>query len=93
MLPVQSVLPDALARLLARAPHSEGKFRFAWRLAVGPSIDRVTSVTMSSGDRRLVVRVPDPVWRREVERSLPMIHDRLASLLGAATVSVIDIRD
>jgi hypothetical protein len=92
MLPVQSVLPAAVARLLAQAPYSEGKLRFSWRVAVGPAIDRVTAVSVSREDRKLIVRVRDPLWRREVERSLATIEARLASLLGPQVIAGIEIR-
>lgn len=92
MIPVNSFLPSAVAQLLGQTPFSAGKLRLAWRIAVGPAIDHATTVTLGN-DKTLVVRVTGPLWRREVERSLPIIRDRLGTLLGADTVQSIQLRD
>jgi len=64
---------------------SPGKLSFAWGVAVGPAIQRVTSVTIREDGVVLVV-ADDPVWRREIRRSLPVILERLQGLLGSETV-------
>ena len=47
MVPVRRILPDALVALLRRAPLSSEKVAFAWRTAVGPSLDRVTTIDLA----------------------------------------------
>jgi hypothetical protein len=92
VIPVHTFLPNALADLLGQAPFSAGKLRLAWKVAVGPAIDRVTAISLAT-DGTLVVRVAGPLWRREVERSRPVILDRLGFLLGAGVVRGIELRD
>lgn len=88
MVPVSTVLPDALASALRRAPLTPEKVRFAWRHAAGAAIDRVTMVELQGGV--LVVRTRDAAWQREVERAAPLLLSRLARLLGEGCVRRID---
>ena len=53
-------IPGALAELLRSAPLSHGKVTFAWKAAVGPAIERVTSVRLESGT--LLVDATGPQW-------------------------------
>ena len=48
MRPLMHALPGALAELLRDAPLSPGKVGFAWRAAVGPNLERVTSVRLEA---------------------------------------------
>lgn len=89
MIPVQQLLPDALAAVLQKAPLSPEKVAFAWRAAVGPAVDKVTSVELR--DRMLYVRPKDAAWRREVERSAGLIRARLDALLGEGVVKAIHV--
>ncbi len=73
-------MPAALAAAIAKAPYSADKLSFAWRLAVGPSVARATSVRLVGSE--LHVRAENPAWQREVERSAGLIRDRVAHLLG-----------
>ncbi|MEQ1574809.1 MAG: DciA family protein [Vicinamibacterales bacterium] len=90
MIPVGRVIPDALVGLLRNAPLTPEKVAFAWRQAVGPSVDRVTTVELRESVLR--VRAQDPQWQREVKRSAHLIRARLDSLLGDGIVKRIDIR-
>lgn len=90
--PLNDLASPAIARLLADAPVTPGKVRFAWRLAVGPAIDRISTASFSE-DRRLAVSVPDESWRREIRRALPVIHERLAALLGPGVIETIVIKE
>jgi hypothetical protein len=63
---------------------------FAWRAAVGPAVDKATSIELRNG--LLVVHAKDGSWRREVERSTPLIRSRLQALLGDGVVRYIDVR-
>lgn len=80
MIPVQQVMPDALAAAVRKAPLTPEKIAFAWRTTVGPAVARATSVELR--DHELHVRVTDAAWQREVERSAGLIRARLQALLG-----------
>ena len=84
-------MPDALAEVLRKAPLTDEKIAFAWRAAVGAAMDRGTSILLRASVLR--VSVKDPAWRREVERSAPLIRARLDSLLGAGIVRSIEVRE
>jgi hypothetical protein len=90
VLPLTSAIPGALAALLRDAPLSPGKVSFAWRAAVGPGLERETSVRLIDGT--LVVDAASRLWAREVTRSSPIILRRLQSLLGSNTVIAISVR-
>jgi hypothetical protein len=81
-------MPESLEALLARQPPSAAKLTFAWQMAVGPALARVTAVERDGTTLR--VRTSDARWSRELERSQGVILARLASLLGAGAVR--DIR-
>jgi len=87
--PIQRFIPGALAAILEKAPLSPEKVSFAWRAAVGRSMDNVTSVELR--ESVLYVRTKDAAWRREVERSAGLIRARLDRLLGDGVVRVIEV--
>ena len=82
-------MPEALAAVLQKAPLTPDKVAFAWRTAVGPSVDRVTSVSLDGYTLR--VRTRDAAWQREVERSAGLICSRLDVLLGSGVVRSLDV--
>jgi hypothetical protein len=82
-------MPDALATVLRRAPLTPEKIAFSWRTAVGPAVDKVTSVALHNGV--LHVRTRDATWQREIERSATLIRSRLESLLGEDVVRYIKV--
>jgi predicted nucleic acid-binding Zn ribbon protein len=89
--PLTSALPGALAELLRGAPLSAGKVSFAWRAAVGPAVERETSVRLEG--RTLLVDAASAQWAREVRRSSSIILNRLKTLLGNDAVSEILVRE
>jgi predicted nucleic acid-binding Zn ribbon protein len=91
MRPLMQALPGALAELLREAPLSPGKVSFAWRAAVGSSLERVTSVRLDG--RVLVVEAASQQWAREITRSSSTILQRLKMLLGRETVDRIVVRE
>ena len=91
MRPLTSALPGALAELLRDAPLSPGKVSFAWRAAVGPALERETSVRLEGGT--LIVDAASRQWALEVRRSSTMILNRLQTLLGDGTVVSITVRE
>jgi len=46
MQPIQTLLSDAVARLVRPAPLSPAKLAFAWRATVGPAVSRATRVRL-----------------------------------------------
>jgi hypothetical protein len=89
VIPVHRVIPHALAAVLEKAPLTPEKIAFAWRMAVGPAIDKATTIELQG--RELRVRVKDQAWQREVERSASLICARLRELLGDGVVRGIDV--
>jgi hypothetical protein len=82
-------MPGAVAAMLRRAPLTPEKVAFAWRAAVGPAVDKATTIDLRQDV--LHVRAKDAVWEREVERSTPLIRSRLKDLLGEDVVRFIRV--
>ena len=89
VIPVHRILPAALAAILEKAPLSPEKVAFAWRSAVGPALDKVSTVELRG--RVLYVNVKDARWQREVEHSAGVIRARLESMLGQGVVRSIEV--
>jgi hypothetical protein len=89
VIPVQQVIPGALEAVLRRMPLTPDKVAFAWRVAVGPAVDRATTIDLR--DNVLYVSAKDPAWHREIERSMVLIKERLAALLGEHVVRKIHL--
>jgi predicted nucleic acid-binding Zn ribbon protein len=83
--PLNAAVPSVLQTLLDRAPMSEEKLAFAWRVAVGPSLERATHPSLRD-DGTVEVRVDHAAWRREVKRSHRLILSKLQGLLGESVV-------
>jgi hypothetical protein len=83
-------IPGALAELLRGTPMSPGKTEFAWGVAVGPALKRVTAIQLE-GDL-LLVDAATPQWAGEISRSRDVILSRLQALLGPATVRRLSVR-
>jgi len=80
-------MPAALAEILRKAPLTPEKVAFAWRSAVGPAVDKATTVELHNGVLR--VRARDATWQREVERSAGLIRTRLVATLGDVVRSIV----
>jgi predicted nucleic acid-binding Zn ribbon protein len=91
MEPVQSLMSSAVARLVRPAPLSPEKVLFAWRSAVGPAVSRVTRVRLA-GPGVLEVVVDDDRFGDELARSAPLVLSGLQALLGADTVSRLELK-
>lgn len=89
MVPVQHLLSGALGAILRKAPLSPEKVAFAWRTAVGPAVDRVTSIELRGSI--LYVRAADAAWQRELERSAAVVRARLETLLGPDVVRFVEV--
>ena len=90
MHPIRQAVPGAIAELLRAAPLSPGKVAFAWRAAVGPALERMTTVRLDG--HVLIVEAATAPWAREIARSAEEIRARLAALLGPETVASITVR-
>jgi predicted nucleic acid-binding Zn ribbon protein len=90
MLAIKYAMPNAVAELMRSTPLSPGKVDFAWRLTVGPSMQRVTAVRLEDGV--LVVETASTQWSAEVKRSTSVILRRLQTFLGEATVTRLEVR-
>jgi len=90
MRPLAHAVPGALIELLRGAPLSDGKVTFAWNVAVGPALERVTAVKLERGV--LLVEAASAQWSREIQRSNGVILARLQALLGTGAVRSISVR-
>ena len=79
-----------LVDIVRKAPLCPEKVDFAWRSAVGPALQRVTTVRLDD-DGILHVTAMNAQWAREVKRSSKLILARLEPMLGAATVRRIKV--
>jgi predicted nucleic acid-binding Zn ribbon protein len=84
MLPVQTIAASVMAELIRRQPASKERTAFAWSIAVGPALSRVTTVELRNA--RLFVTARDPRWALEIERATATILKRLQLLLGPEAV-------
>ena len=89
MVPVQNIVPTVLAEMIRRQPASKEKTAFAWSVAVGPALSRVTTVELRNN--HLVVSARDQQWAREIERARGTILERVQGLLGRDAVKGIYI--
>ena len=90
MRPIQNFAGGVLADVVRRQPASPARTTFAWQVAVGSGLARVTSVQLEG----TVLRVgsPDPRWLKEIERARATILPKLQHLLGKDTISQITTR-
>lgn len=89
MEPIQGCLDPVVARILRQAPPSPARLECAWRLAVGPELARISTVTTTAGV--LSVTLPDRRWAQEFRRSIPLVLERLQRMLGDEEVRRIEI--
>jgi hypothetical protein len=87
MIPVQNFSSNVLAEILRRQPASKERTQFAWQLAVGPALARVTTVELTGGI--LTVRAGDRRWVLEIERAREAVLQKMQHLLGADEVTTV----
>jgi predicted nucleic acid-binding Zn ribbon protein len=85
MIPVQNFSNSVLAEIVRRQPASKERTNFAWQLAVGAALARVTTVELR--DAVLTVRSSDARWIVEIERARPAVLQKMQHLLGANEVA------
>ena len=81
-------VPDVLSEIIRRQPASKERTAFAWTVAVGPALARVTTVELRG--RTLVVTARDATWAKEIERARVTILARVRHLIGD-TVDRLDV--
>jgi len=79
---IQALIPAVVARAVRPAPLTPEKVVFAWRVAVGAALARVTRVRLTA-DHALEVEVDDARWCEEIERSGDIVLARVQAVLGA----------
>ena len=89
MRSIQTVAGGVLAEIVRRQPASRARTAFAWQLAVGPLLTRVTSVEMEGTTLR--VRSADPRWLKEIDRAKAVILPKLQQLLGEENIRKISV--
>ncbi len=78
-----SIADRVLPFLLRNQPLTPEKVQFAWRLSVGPAIDRATNVRLAGVT---LVVTGEAKWLKEIERSKALILKRLQRVLGDGVV-------
>ncbi len=84
MIPLQSFSSGVLAEIVRRQPASKDRTNFAWQLAVGQALARVTTVELK--DNVLSVRAVDRRWIKEIERARDSVRQKMQYLLGSEQV-------
>ena len=87
MQSLQDFAGRVLADVIRRQPASPARTEFAWQLAVGPALARVTTVGLDRGV--LHVSAADPRWLKEINRAQGAILPKLQQLLGPGSVTKI----
>jgi len=91
VIQANKVMPAVLAEVIRKAPLTDEKVAFAWRLAVGPAVDKATTVRLGSNGT-LHVSAESPAWIDAVMKSAGLIRSRLAHYLGDNAVTQISYR-
>ena len=90
MRSIQSFAGGVLAEVVRRQPPSPARTSFAWQLAVGPALARMTSVELEGTTLR--VNALDARWLKEIERARAVILQKLQHVLGPEAVTKINTR-
>ena len=85
-------MPAVVGEVVRKAPLTDAKVAFAWRLAVGPAVAKATSVRLAS-DGTLYVTADSPAWSESIRASIGMVRSRLAHYLGDNAVKRICYED
>lgn len=91
MIPIQNFTAGVIAEIVRRQPASKERTSFAWLIAAGPALARVTTVELENGV--LYVRARDPRWLGEIARAREAVLEKMQHLLGAAQVKTITTRE
>lgn len=92
MIPANKVMPGVVAEIIRKAPLTDAKVAFAWRLAVGPALGKSTSVRLAD-DGTLYVKAESQAWIDSIRSSIGLIRSRLAHYLGDDAVKRMSYED
>jgi hypothetical protein len=92
VIKANQVMPGVVAEVVRKAPLTDEKVSFAWRLAVGPAVDKATTVRLGA-DGTLHVKAESQAWIDSVRASVGLIRSRLAHFLGEDAVKRISYSD
>lgn len=92
VIPANKVMPGVVADVIRKAPLTDAKVAFAWRLAVGPAVDKSTKVRLA-GDGTLYIRGESQAWVDSVRASIGLIRSRLAHFLGETAIKRVSYED
>jgi hypothetical protein len=81
VIKANQVMPAVVAEVIRKAPLTDEKVAFAWRLAVGPAVDKATRVRLGP-DGTLYVTAESKAWVDSIRASIGLIRSRLAHFLG-----------
>jgi predicted nucleic acid-binding Zn ribbon protein len=81
VIKANQVMPAVVAEVIRKAPLTDAKVKFAWRLTVGPAIAKATQVRLGA-DGTLYVTAESNAWSDSVRASIGLIRSRLAHYLG-----------
>ena len=84
MIKANQIMPAVVAEVVRKAPLTDEKVAFAWRLAVGPAVGKATSVRLADGT--LYVTAESSAWNDSIRASIGMIRSRLDHYLGDGVV-------
>ena len=85
VIKANQVMPAVVGEVVRKAPLTDEKVAFAWRLAVGPALGKATRVRLAA-DGTLYVTADAPAWHDSIRASIGMIRSRLAHYLGENTI-------
>lgn len=81
VIKANQVMPAVVGDVIRKAPLSDAKVAFAWRMAVGPAVDKSTKVRLGE-DGTLYIRAESQAWIDSIRASVGLIRSRLAHFLG-----------
>ena len=92
VIKANQVMPQVVAEVIRKAPLTDEKVAFAWRLAVGPAVGKSTRVRLAE-DGTLYVRAESQAWIDSIRASVGLIRSRLAHFLGEDAIKRIHYED
>jgi hypothetical protein len=81
VIKANQVMPAVVAEIIRKAPLTDEKVTFAWRLAVGPALAKATTVRLGA-DGTLYLSAESKAWSDSIRASVGLIRSRLAHYLG-----------
>jgi hypothetical protein len=91
VIKANQVMPAVVAEVIRKAPLTDDKVLFAWRLAVGPAVAKAPRVRLDANGTLYVAA--EPAWLDGVRQSVGLIRSRLAHYLGDDAIKRISYSD